>query len=212
MRGLFDGLREGMSKEMTPKKFKLTFDGMSTISQKVFEHVPIQESWTSNQISSAMRRVSGTSPDLKTIQGCLNSLTDVGLIKEVERGLFRQVVPRDAQTNIHAGHLEAPVASGEVQRSHRPINAVSNTIPPEAALDFTKKFGTDGNQAPAEQESNQSPAETIGSIANALRNQARAMLAIADDLDTAALAFEQRTEDAEKSLERFNQLKALLAS
>jgi hypothetical protein len=200
MRGLFDGLREGMSKEMTPKKFKLTLDGMSAICIKLFDHVPIQEAWTANQITTAMRRQAGTSPDLKTVTGCLNSLKEAGLVKETERGLFRQVVPRETP---------APIGEHIASLPKVPITAspsFTGTLTTTAIAERPEPLWTPALAREA------SPAQTFGVIADGLRIQAAGLLKKADEMDAAALAFEQQIEDANKRLERFNQLKALLAS
>ncbi|MFM0165711.1 hypothetical protein PQR39_35445 [Paraburkholderia sediminicola] len=200
MRGLFDGLREGMSKEMTPKKFKLTLDSMTAISRKVFEAVPIQESWTANQIVTALARTTSTRPDLKTATGCLDTLKQCGLVKETERGLFRQVVPRESAL----------------------IDGVKNDIPPEARPDFTKHADQfkhecedaldEATQDYGSNPQDTSPADALGTLAVTLRTKADSLIKMADALETLALDFEQRIEDANKRLERFNQLKALLTS
>jgi hypothetical protein len=206
MRGLYDGLREGMSTEMTPKKFKMTLDSMTTISRKVFEAVPIQESWTANQIVTALARTTSTRPDLKTATGCLDTLKQCGLVKETERGLFRQVVPREVgpvattQENAHTLTLRNP---GEyIHAGH--LMTQANTLPTAAEARELADQAGDPPEA--------SPARLFGAMAEVLRKQAAGLIEMANDIEAGALAFEQDIEDANKRLERFNQLKALLAS
>jgi hypothetical protein len=222
MRGLFDGLREGMSADMTPRKHKMALDGMSAICKKIFEYVPIAEAQTANQIVTAMRHTS-TRPDLKTATGCLNSLKDAGIVIEPERGLFRQVVPRETMTVREHWESAIPVPAT------KPLDSVSNTIPPEAAPNWSKEempvpsktvVPASESRAPAERRSfaelagdpPQSPAQKFGDLAVSLRLKAQNLMRLADDIDEAALAFEQEIDDATKKLNQFNALKALLTS
>jgi hypothetical protein len=194
---------------MTPQKFQRTLDGMTTISRKIFEFVPIGESKTASQIVTAMRNTS-TRPDLKTATGCLNSLKDAGLVKEPERGLFVQVVPREIPPGV-INYVPPPV------------------IPPEAAPNWSKQempvpsktvVPLAESRAPAERRSFAelagdpplSPAQKFGDLATSLRLKAQNLIRLADDIDAAALEFEQQVEDATTKLQQFNALKALLAS
>jgi hypothetical protein len=188
MRGLYDGFQIGTQQEMTPKKFKLTLDGQTSICKKIFEFVPKTEAWTAQAIVTAMSRNGGTRPDMKTAEGCLNSLKDSGLIKETERGLFQAVVPRESIT-LAGSTSDAPSeqASG--------LGDIHVSIP-----------------ITCEAEPPRTPAAQFGDIATGLRLKGQSLIRLADEIDSAALAFEQEIEDANKRLERFNQLKALLAS
>lgn len=209
MRGLFDGLREGMSPEMTPKKFKLTLDSMTAISGKVFEAVPIQEAWTVNQIVTALGRTSSTRVDMKTATGCLDTLKHAGLVKEIERGLFRQVVPRETVADQIAAAIHIPASAPSVAertRAEAPLEAhpnfsgkitLADAREPKAA-EPDPIFGTVG------------PAESFGDLAVKLRLKAADLTRMADLIDSLALEFEQRIEDNEKKLQRFNALRALL--
>jgi len=195
MRGLYDGLKEGMSSEMTPTKHKLALEGMSTICKKIFEYVPQQEAWSASKILTAMSRSSSTRPPMNATEGCLNSLKESGLVKETERGLFQQVVPRTAV------QIAVPKLNQDALADEKPsgIGDIHATVPVDrdavvAALEFEPC----------------TPAESFGGIATALRLKGQSLIRLADEIESAALAFEQQIEDGEKRLARFNQLKALL--
>jgi hypothetical protein len=216
MRGLFDGLREGMSTDMTPRKFKLALDSQTTICKKIFEYVPIAEAQTANQIVTAMRYTS-TRPDLKTATGCLNSLKDAGIVIESERGLFRQVIPREVSpVPTIKEAINTMALKREPQTNFSPILPAEYEKAVTANVKVTQPIDDkDDNTMPVctpAKAREASPAEIFGSLANALRNQAKAMLSMADDLEAGALAFEQDLEDANKRLATFNQLKALLTA
>jgi len=195
MRGLYDGLKEGMSSEMTPTKHKLALEGMSTICKKIFEFVPQQEAWTASKILTSMSRTSSTRPDMKALEGCLNSLKEAGLVKEVERGLFQRIVPRASVP------LAVPKLNSDALVEEKPsgIGDIHATVPVDR----------DAVVAALELEPS-TPADSFGGIATALRLKGQSLIRLADEIESAALVFEQQIEDSEKRLARFNQLKALL--
>lgn len=82
---------------MTPEKQTLKLGGQSSIAKKVFQFIPIQEAWTHQQIASEMVRVTGAHTDHRILQGCINSLKDSGLVRELQRGRFQraEVKPKE---------------------------------------------------------------------------------------------------------------------
>lgn len=76
---------------MNANRLRMIEEQQSGIARKVLEAVPIQERWTSRAIASEMLR-SGHRADMKTIEGCLESLRDSGLIREPARGEFQRVL------------------------------------------------------------------------------------------------------------------------
>ena len=109
MRGMYDGFRIGVEEGMTPAKHKMLLKQQTSVAQKVYEHVPTTMTASASDISTWIISEAKFRVDMKTLSGILDSLKDSGLIKESARGQFMRVVPRDTQTNIHAGHLEAPI-------------------------------------------------------------------------------------------------------
>jgi hypothetical protein len=67
----------------------------TAIARKVFEVVPIQDAWTSQQIGGALTQQTRSSIQFRTLEGCLNTLKDAGLIYELTRGRFQRVTPRE---------------------------------------------------------------------------------------------------------------------
>lgn len=75
---------------MTPKQLQSRLDGQSSIAKKVYQFIPIADSWTHQQIASEMVRVTGAHTDHRIMQGCINTLKDSGLVKEPQRGKFQR--------------------------------------------------------------------------------------------------------------------------
>ena len=70
-------------------------NAQSAIAKKVFEVVPMQEAWTSQSIAGALQQQTRSSIQFRTLQGCLNTLKEAGLISEPRTGFFQQVAPRE---------------------------------------------------------------------------------------------------------------------
>lgn len=63
--------------------------GQSAISRKVFDTVPIQESWSVTDIYNALR-ASNVGADSRSVRRCLFDLRDIGLIREPSSGQFQR--------------------------------------------------------------------------------------------------------------------------
>lgn len=180
-KGFYDGLKAA-AEEMTPAKYQTALNGLTSIARKVFEAVPIQEKWTAHRIVTEMSRLS-TRIDMKTAEGCLNSLKDFGLVKEPERGLFQRVVARERETIS----LPTDTTADPAPAPRAPVEPVLSLIQPE-----------------------NTPATVFGEIATTLRARAAELNRMADEIDGAALAFEERIENSEKRVAKFRELSALL--
>lgn len=75
---------------MTPEKQRQKLAGQTSLAQKVYQYVPIQEPWTAADIARAMVRASGSQMDGRTLLGCLGCLKDSGLVREVSSSRFQR--------------------------------------------------------------------------------------------------------------------------
>ena len=74
---------------MKQNKIDKLLQGSSPLARKAYKAVPIKSSWTAGAITKELRRL-GTiaNPDVSRVQGSLNSLVEVGVVKETKRGVF----------------------------------------------------------------------------------------------------------------------------
>lgn len=97
-RGLHEGLRLAgfTSKEdaMNNARMRAIEQGLSGIAKKVLEAVPIENEWTTSQIITEMRRVTGAYPDKHVVDGCISALMDSKLIKEASHGHYTRVMSK----------------------------------------------------------------------------------------------------------------------
>lgn len=76
---------------MTPAKQEALMQGQTGIAKKVFECVPIAEAWSSFQVMTALRNLTGSTSDTRIVSGCLTSLADAGLIKKTGRDAYQRI-------------------------------------------------------------------------------------------------------------------------
>ena len=102
-RGYYDGLRaasEGKT-DMNSQRLRHIENNLPMIAKKVLDAVPIQQAWSITQIKSELSRV-GLTYSSKAVSGCLNSLTDSGLVKEPKTGVFTRVSKEKAKPVLKA--------------------------------------------------------------------------------------------------------------
>lgn len=152
---------------VTPEKQKQKLAGQSAIAQKIFQCVPIEQSWTVHQVAVELRRMTGSSQDTRTLYGCLATLAEAGLVRCLQ-GEYRRV----------------PVSAAA------PVKRKEDKPMPE-------------KKVPAAAPGSASALDVLGNLSQRLRS-------LADDLDAAALAFAEGSQEMVAMAERYKQLQALL--
>lgn len=177
---------------MTPARQQQLLEGQSATARKVFDQVPIQEPWSSQQIHY---HVGG---DLTRTQGCLRSLKEQGLIKEVSRMRFQR-------TAVSAPKLGDVL--GEALSQRQPY------LEQKEAAEVAEKPAA----APAD------PVAELARLTEALRKAAQAHMeatvALADHIDEVAVGLmhhqetsETQLKEAQEAAQTLQTLKRLLAA
>lgn len=191
-RGLYEGLRiagiENPEIFMNESKLQQKEDGLNGMAKKVLSVVPIQESWTKQQIISELRRI-GSNAQTDVVESCLNTLRGRGLVKEPDRGVFTRCVAKKQDEKPKA---EVILVRGtelirqieEKQQKEKTMNEVSTKPQTEKPSDTMTK---------------------IASLAESLRKTA-------NDLDCIAIEYEERMQLIQRDTEKLRQLQALLKS
>lgn len=159
---------------MTATRIRILENQQTGVAKKVYGAVPINEAWPSKSIVAELTR-QGQVRDFSIIEGCLNTLKEVGLIKEMAPGHFQRVKPKP-------------------------------TVEKEAEPMTTKPLTTPTKSEPTE------PVDRLAVIGTKLRGLSQMFLELADDIDEAALAFEEKTSGNDEELAKLRQLKGLLKS
>lgn len=159
---------------MTATRIRILENQQTGVAKKVYGAVPISEAWPSKSIVAELTR-QGQVRDFPIVEGCLNTLKEVGLIKEVAPGHFQRVKPK-------------PTTEKEAE-----LMAVTPSKPPAGSK-------------PTE------PVDRLAAIGTKLRDLSKTFLELADDIDEATLAFEEKASGNDEELAKLRQLKGLLKS
>lgn len=159
---------------MTATRIRILENQQTGVAKKVYGAVPINEAWPSKSIAAELTR-QGQIRDFSIIGGCLNTLKEVGLIKEVAPGHFQRVKPKP-------------------------------TTEKEAELMTATPSKPSAKSEPTE------PVDRLAAIGTKLRGLSKLFLELADDIDEATLAFEEKASGNDEELAKLRQLKGLLKS
>lgn len=70
-------------------------NGLTGISRKVYEAVPMNSAWGLKAILVEMKRLTGLNSDLAIVQGCLNTMTEQGILVNRNEHWMRVKAPSD---------------------------------------------------------------------------------------------------------------------
>lgn len=112
--------RRGLKMKKT--RFSQIYEGLSSVAKKAYEGTPIQEPWEIARIVEEVMRVTPSFRDARVIKGCLNTLVQSGLVKEVQSGKFQRVRV-DIEENNMKKHIQQGVDCSSV------VNKPNNKSP-----------------------------------------------------------------------------------
>ena len=159
---------------MTATRIRILENQQTGVAKKVYGAVPINEAWPSKSIVAELTR-QGQVRDFPIVEGCLNTLKEVGLIRETAPGHFQRVKPK-------------PTTEKEAE----PMTTAPSK--PSAKSEPTE------------------PVDRLAAIGTKLRSMSKLFLELADDIDEATLAFEEKASGNDEELAKLRQLKGLLKS
>lgn len=187
-RGYYDGLKAAnkqstKEKVMNETKFNTVYRGITEQAKKVYEAVPLGEHWNVGQIIAEISRLGHGHRDMRSVMGCLNSLKDVGLVKEPAVGMFVRTEVRLKQSDPKEKEV----------KEEPPMPAINTQPVPSQKADLT-------------------PLERIGSLSAQVLTIIQSMHQLAADIEAAAIEVEEQIEKINKDGEKLKQLQALLKS
>lgn len=176
-------------------KFERMFSGMTSVAQKVYDCVPISESWSVSKIRAEAHR-NHTVLDHRVMFGCLSALRDCGLVDEPVRGEFRRHPVR-----VPPKEIAIPVfTSPHYTKTEDPTK--ETTMVKEVTI--TKK-AVAAAAAP-------SPLDALGDLARRASILSEMVKTLADDIGDAAVEVQAQFEANAEESKKLHQLKALLGS
>lgn len=173
------------NKKLNQQKFDQIHRGLSAQATKVYDAIPISDSWSITQIMQELHRLNISMSDARVVGGCLNSLIDCGLVVEAPKRMFRREVIRPKFERTEAAP-EVIATTKEIemkQTAHLP----SKTAPYASAIAIM------------------SPLDRLSSFASRLRD-------LATEMENAAIDLAGQAEKNEAETAKMRQLQALLKS
>lgn len=82
---------------LSPAQYQSKLDSQSAIARKVLSAVPINEAWPRTQIHTELHRATQSSIEGRTVDGCLKSLVEAGLVRMLSTSplTYTQVRPHE---------------------------------------------------------------------------------------------------------------------
>lgn len=190
-RGFYDGMKaanEDPQKELTmnESRFKAVYRGLTEQAKKVYAAVPVSEHWTVPQIMAELSRTTGQR-DQRIVSGCLNSLKEVGLVKELPNNIWVRV------------DIRTKVATIQEPESQTPPHKEEPAMPPINTQPVAQKPTT-----------NTTPLERIGGLSSQVLTIIQSLHQLAADIEATALEVEEQVEKVQKDSVLLKQFQELL--
>ncbi|WP_441280645.1 hypothetical protein [Tardiphaga sp. 862_B3_N1_1] len=165
-------------------KQQALYQGLTAVAKRVYDAVPIGETWSAHQVTAEMRRVAGHSPEHKVVAGCLGNLVHIGMVQEPERGSFRRVA-------VRAPQRDTPI---------KIVAALAAPVQPSPAIQAPMTLSKPKEKTAIDKISDL--AERVGALASSCKQ-------ISDELLAVGIQLEQDGEANKAALEQLRQLKAI---
>lgn len=110
---------------MKESRARILLSQQSSVAQKVYAAVPIQDAWDAKSIYAELMR-SGFSHDFRIIVGCINSLIGSGLVIEKTKGFFQRAQTRKENAPVAAAASKATTSPAVQQADKSPIDRLSD--------------------------------------------------------------------------------------
>lgn len=180
----------------------------TAIARKVYQAIPIEEAWTHIEIYREFVRLHGTSVEVRTVGGCVSSLVDSGLVRQVQRDRYRREPVKEAQQEkvrlAHANRLaNREISEDDLDtvdlRSKEPEaeQVIRNTIA------MTKKDNATNTVK-------KDPLERLLDLSEQLAALTESSRKIAEEIGELALEFTDERELIVKEKRQVEQLRTLL--
>lgn len=167
-------------------------ESLNGVAARVLAVMPFAAPVTVADICTALFR-SGSRVDFNIVQGCLRALVSSGHTKESPPGYFARTTVATSEEPEHKSAL----------RIVHPQPEPAMSLPAHVAKTIADAHTPD-------KLTEREPLHDIGALAQRLREQGRALIMWAEDLERLALEYESRVEAAGKGNEQLAQLRKLL--
>lgn len=173
---------------MTPSRASQLEQGLNGMARKICEVMPVKEAWGFGQILAELKRINGTAPEMRVLQGTISHLLAIGLAREEVSGGYSRIAPRASVRRL------APVSS-----------------PQPGPRDPDQPAPTDQPTPASKSTPNTRDAITaIAEVSAKVRNVITLLSRLAEELDDVAVEIEEHHQATSRDADQLRKLRDLL--
>lgn len=174
---------------MSQARFNAIYSGQTAIAKKVYDAVPIADTWSIPQIIGELERT-GFRHEYRSVAGCLATLLNAGLVQDTGKGRFCREPIRE----------KTPTPKEESMKP-APVPPVAVSIAPVSLASLAAQ------SAPSK-----SPIDRLGELAARVTAMAISLKDLAAEISDAAIDAEAQFEQNETAMAKVKQLQSILKS
>lgn len=206
---------------LSHRKVEQVLAGQSNTARKLYEIMTTENKWNVHQVVAEFKKVNnGNTPDRRVLSGCLNDLTDSGLLKRTGADLYNKAPVRKPAnpTGDMIARVTDPIATNnrssvpgiaEVAAKHPRVAAKPSVQPPVKEIeDMSKQHQVTKSVAKPVQDSMTS----MLAVATEMTTMANAMLSMAKNIEDMALELQIEREKSREKNEKVEKLTEILKS
>lgn len=134
--------KKKQDEKMNQTRFEAVQRGLTAQARKVFDSIPVRDSWNPSQVMQDLRRRNISMSDMHVVMGCINSLIGAGLVAEPSKGVFKREEIRPKQPAKDQLFEEVETEKEPEMKSVAPILTSTPITAPIGPLDRLSAFAT----------------------------------------------------------------------
>jgi hypothetical protein len=206
---------------LSQRKVEQVLASQSNTARKLYEIMTTENKWNVHQVVAEFKKVNnGNTPDRRVLSGCLNDLTDSGLLKRTGADLYNKAPVRKPAnpTGDMIARVTDPIATNnrssvpgiaDVAAKHPRVAVKPPVQPPVKEIEVMSK------QHPVSKpvaKPVQDPMTAMLSVATEMTTMANTMLSMAKNIEDMALELQIEREKSREKNEKVEKLTEILKS
>ena len=194
---------------LSQRKVEQVLASQSSIARKIYEIMTVDQKWSVHQVLIEFKNAHGNMPERKVMSGCLNDLTDSGLLKRTGADLYSKTPTRKPPVSKD---MVAKVADPIAVSSRAPVVvAPKPSTPAIPQPTISKEVPMVSKPAATAKQVNKDPLDVLATLVHEALEASNKLVTMAEALETAALELKVEREKNKAYSEKIQRLDALLA-
>lgn len=199
---------------LSQRKVEQVLANQSSIARKLYEIMTVEQKWSVHQVLIEFKNVHGSMPERKVMSGCLNDLTDSGLLKRTGVDLYSKTPTRKPSVSKD---MVAKVADPIAVSSRAPVVVAPKptiskpTAPVVPQPTIPKEVPMVSKPASTAKQVNKDPLEVLAGLVQEALEASNKLVTMAAALESVSLELKAEREKTKAYSEKIQRLDALLA-